>query len=320
MEITMTLTIAVQMDPLAGINTATDSSFAMMLEAQARGHTLLYYHPETVSYDMGEVTAHVAPVQVFHKPKPDHFKLGEFSRRKLSEFNVILLRQDPPFDMNYITNTHMLEMLPASTLVVNNPTSVRNCPEKIFVTQFADLMPPTMITRHLADVMAFRARHGDIVIKPLYGNAGASVFKVSVDDPNIDALVEMFQLQWREPFVVQKFMKEVSEGDKRIVLVDGEIGAVLNRVPAEGAIRANTARGAKGYVLEPTARDREICARIGPSLREKGFIIAGIDVIGGLMTEINVTSPTGMPMIRSLGGPDLIKPIIDAIERKFKAL
>lgn len=312
----MTLTIAVQMDPLEGINIATDSSFALMLEAQARGHKVHFYHPDTLSYQQGVITAHVAPVEVFNKPKPNHFSLGEFSKRDLSEFQVILLRQDPPFDMNYITNTHMLEMLPASTLVVNNPNSVRNCPEKIFVTEFADLMPPTLITRHMADIKTFRAEHGDIVIKPLYGNAGASVFKVAQDDPNFDAIVEMFQSTWREAFVVQKFMREVEDGDKRIVLIDGELGAVLNRVPPKGIIRANTARGAKGYVIEPTARDREICARLGPVLKEKGFIIVGIDVIGGLLTEINVTSPTGMPMIRSLGGPDLIKPIWDAIERR----
>ena len=311
----MSLNVAVQMDPIDRINIAGDSTFAMLLEAQARGHTLSYYTTDRLAMRDGNVFATVEPLQV-RDVKGDHFTLGAPERVALETFDVILMRQDPPFDMNYVTATHLLERVHPKTLVVNDPTHVRNAPEKIFVTEFPDLMPPTLITRDLQEIKAFRDEQGDIVAKPLYGNGGAAVFRLTRDDLNFGSLYDLFATTFREPWVIQRFLPEVKAGDKRIILVDGIFAGAVNRVPSEGDLRSNMVRGGAARETDLTSREREICERLGPSLREKGLIFTGIDVIDGNLTEINVTSPTGIRAIRRLGGPDIAALIWDTIEAK----
>ncbi len=311
----MKLTVAVQMDPIAGIRIQGDSTFALLLEAQARGHELLFYTVESLSMRDGAVSARMQPLQV-RDVEGDHFTLGAAEVRSLDTVDVVLMRQDPPFDMGYITATHLLERVHPRTLVVNDPAHVRNAPEKIMVTLFPDLMPPTLISRDRETIQAFRREHGDVVMKPLYGNGGAGVFKLTQDDPNFGSLFDMFTAMSREPWMIQRFLPQVSEGDKRIILVDGIPMGAVNRVPQAGDIRANMVRGGAAETTQLSAREREICARIGPALKERGLLFTGIDVIAGNLTEINVTSPTGIRAIRRLGGPDLAVAIWDAIEAK----
>lgn len=307
------LRIAVQMDPIDRINIAGDSTFALLLEAQARGHRLSYYTPDRLAQVGTRVFATVEPLAV-RDEVGRHFELGESRRAELTEFDVILLRQDPPFDLAYITSTHMLDLVHPDTLVVNDPTSVRNAPEKVFVTQFPDLMPPTLITRDADEIALFRAEHGDLVMKPLYGHGGAAVFRVLSDDPNYGSLIDMFGSISREPWVVQKFLPAVAQGDKRIILIDGEFAGAINRVPASDDLRSNMVRGGQAQETELTDREREICARIGPALREMGLVLVGIDVIGGNLTEINVTSPTGVRAVKRFGGADIAAMFWDRVE------
>jgi len=311
----MALNVAVQMDPIERINIRGDSTFALLLEAQARGHALSYYTPERLAQVQGRVYASVQPLSV-RDTLGDHFTLGEARRIELTELDVILLRQDPPFDLAYITTTHLLERVHPKTLVVNDPAHVRNAPEKIFVNEFPDLMPPTLITRDLAEIRAFRAEHGDIVMKPLYGHGGGAVFRLTKDDLNFGSLYDMFAATFREAWVIQKFLPEVRDGDKRIILVDGEYAGAVNRVPAVDDLRSNMVRGGSPKDTELTAREREICNTIGPALRQRGLLFVGIDVIAGWLTEINVTSPTGIRAIKNLGGPDVAAIIWDKIEQK----
>jgi glutathione synthase len=302
------------MDPIERIKIAGDSTFAMLLEAEKRGHALSYYTPDKLALIEGKVFASVQALNVRDKAG-DHFTLGDAKRADLSTFDVILMRQDPPFDMNYITATHLLELLHPNTLVVNNPRSVRNAPEKMFVMEFPDLMPPTLITRDLEEIKAFRARHKDIVMKPLYGKGGESVFRLPPDDLNFGSLYDLFSVTFREQWVVQKFLPEVKDGDKRIILVDGEFAGAVNRVPAEGDLRSNMVRGGSPKKTDLSAREREICERLGPELKKRGLLFTGIDVIAGWLTEINVTSPTGIRAIKNLGGPDVAAMLWDAIEK-----
>jgi glutathione synthase len=312
----MSLIVAVQMDPVEHIKIAGDTTFALMLEAQARGHQLWHYLASDLMYDSGHVRARAHPVTV-QRVAGDHFQLGEPVTLDLADdIDVVLMRQDPPFDLAYITATHLLEMIHPRTLVVNDPASVRNAPEKLFVTVFADLMPATMITRSLRDVEAFRQQWGEIVVKPLYGNAGTAVFHIGPNDPNLSALVEVFQSFGREPFMVQRFLPQVAEGDKRIVLVDGEPVGGVNRVPRLGEIRSNLAAGGRAVPTTLTQREEDICRRIGPDLKARGLIFVGIDVIAGHLTEINVTSPTGIQAIDAFNGTNTPAVIWDAIERR----
>ena len=313
----MTLNVAVQMDPLETINIAGDSTVALMLTAQARGHRLWHYTTHDLSYRSGRVVARARPATVQRVPG-DHHRFGEAAELDLGgEVDVVLMRQDPPFDMAYITATHLLELAQGQgTLVVNDPASVRNAPEKLFVLEFADLMPPTLVTRRFDEAAAFRAEHGEVVVKPLYGNAGAAVFHVGKADANLAALVELFGHVWREPFMVQKFLPRVTEGDKRIVLVDGEPAGAINRLPRQGEIRSNLAAGGSAHATELSAREREICDRLGPELRRRGLLFVGIDVIDGFLTEINVTSPTGIVAIDGFDGTDTPALIWEAIERR----
>jgi len=310
------LDVAIQMDPIETIHPSADSTFALMLEAQHRGHALAYYTPASLAMIDGVVSADVAPVEVFDRPRGEHVHLGPSERRDLSGFDVIHLRQDPPFDMHYITTTHLLERLEPEVLVVNPPGAVRNAPEKILVTEFPDLMPPTMITRDRRAIYDFRKVHGDIIVKPLFGNGGAGVFLISEGDQNLVSLIELFEQSFREPFMVQKYLPQVRQGDKRIILVDGEPVAAINRVPAEGEARANMHVGAQAEPSDLTGREREICAAIGPALKSRNMIFVGIDVIGGYLTEINVTSPTGIREVRRFGGPDIAALIWNAIEKR----
>jgi glutathione synthase len=310
----MALSVAVQMDPIERISIKGDSTFALMLEARARGHELLYYTLETLAMRDGRVSASLASVEV-RDVEGDHFTLGAFARRDLTEVDVILMRQDPPFDMHYISATHLLERVHPETLVVNDPAAVRNAPEKLFVTEFTDLMPPTLITRDRAEIEAFRAEFGDVVMKPLYGNGGQAVFRLAPGDLNFGSLYDLFATIFREPWVIQRFLPEVKHGDKRIILVDGKFAGAVNRVPAPGDLRSNMVRGGGAQTTELSDREREICERLGPPLREQGFLFVGIDVIDGFLTEINVTSPTGIRAIKSLGGPDIAAMIWDRIER-----
>ena len=311
----MALSVAVQMDPIEKINIRGDSTFALLLEAEKRGHALHYYTPDRLAQRGTNVFATVQPLGV-RDTVGDHFTLGDRRRAELTEFDVILLRQDPPFDLSYITSTHMLERIHPKTFVVNDPASVRNAPEKVFVTEFPDLMPPTLITRDLAEIKAFRAEIGDIVMKPLYGHGGGAVFRVTRDDLNFGSLYDMFATTFREQWVVQAWLPAVKDGDKRIILVDGEYAGAVNRVPAADDLRSNMVRGGSPKETELTPREREICARLGPPLRERGLLFVGIDVIGGFLTEINVTSPTGLRAVKNLGGPDLAVTIWDAIEAR----
>ncbi len=309
----MPLNVAIQMDPIERINVRGDSSFALLLEAQARGHRLAYYTPDRLALRQNDVFATVRSLTV-RDTEGSHFALGEEKRVDLKSFDVILMRQDPPFDLAYISATHLLERLQPTTLVVNDPAHVRNAPEKVFVTEFPDLMPPTLITRDLAEIKAFRAGHGDIVMKPLYGNGGAAVFRLAPEDVNFGSLYDLFAVTFREPWVVQKYLPAVKQGDKRIILVDGEFAGAVNRVPAADDLRSNMVRGGAAEATQLTAREREICARLGPPLRERGLLFTGIDVIDGYLTEINVTSPTGIRAIKRLGGPDIAAMIWDKIE------
>jgi glutathione synthase len=314
----MTLTVAVQMDPIERIRIAGDSTFALLLEAQARGHLLLYYTPERLSMRDGKVTAQLQPLEV-RDVEGDHYGLGEATRMDLAALDVVLMRQDPPFDMAYITATHLLERIHPRTLVVNDPAEVRNAPEKLFVTHFPQLMPPTLITRDKAEIEAFREEFGEIVMKPLHGHGGAAVLRVLREDPNFGSIYDLFSATFREPWVVQRFLPQVKEGDKRIILVDGVATGAVNRVPAANDIRSNMVRGGAAQATEFAPREREICETIGPELRQRGLIFVGIDVIDGNLTEINVTSPTGIRAIRKLGGPDLAAAIWDAIEAKRRS-
>jgi glutathione synthase len=315
----MSLKVAVQMDHVATINPRGDSTFAMMLEAQARGHELLHYTPDTLSMRDNEVCALAQPITVIDAEKGKHFTLGEAKRVHLSSQDVVLMRQDPPFDMNYITLTHMLERIHPKTLVVNAPAAVRNAPEKILVTEFPELMPPTLVTRDRAEIQAFRREHGNMIVKPLYGNGGAGVFFIQEGDHNLASLLELFESNYREPFMVQRYLPDVRKGDKRIILVDGEPVTGLNRIPAEGEARSNMHVGGRPELSPLTVREQEICAAIGPALKERDLIFVGIDVIGGYLTEINVTSPTGIREIKRFGGPDIAVLIWDAIERRRAA-
>jgi glutathione synthase len=311
----MRLNVAVQMDPIERINIRGDSTFALLLEAQRRAHALSYYTPDRLALADGKVSAAVRPLVVRDAPG-DHFTLGEPRVTDLSTFDVVLLRQDPPFDLAYISTTHMLDRIHPKTLVVNDPAHVRNAPEKVFVTEFPELMPPTLITRDLDAIKAFRAEHGDIVMKPLYGKGGEAVFRLEREDLNFGSLYDLFATMLREPWVVQKFLPAVKDGDKRIILVDGEFAGAVNRVPAPDDLRSNMVRGGVPKATDLTAREREICARLGPALRERGLLFVGIDVIDGFLTEINVTSPTGIRAIKNLGGPDVAALIWDKIEEK----
>ena len=311
----MSLNVAIQMDPIERIRIAGDTGFALMLEAQARGHTLYTYTPDKLSMRDGKVTAPMRPVKV-QDVEGDYFSAGAEENVDLSTLDVVLLRQDPPFDMAYVTTTHMLERIHPKTLVVNDPTSVRNAPEKILVTHFPELMPPTLITRDRAEIEAFRDEHGEIVMKPLYGHGGATVFKTSKTDPNFGSLFDLFSNLFREPWVVQGFIKEVSEGDKRIILIDGKAAGAVNRVPAVGDLRANMVRGGAARPTDLSKQELAICEAIGPTLRERGLLLVGIDVIHGKLTEINVTAPTGVRAIKKLGGPDLAAQLFEVIEAK----
>jgi len=309
------LNVAVQMDPIEKIRIAGDSTFALMLAAQARGHQLFYYTPDRMSLAGSKVLADLVPIEVRDK-EGDHYKLGDAALIELSDMDVVLLRQDPPFDLAYITSTHFLEHLQPKTLVVNDPASVRNAPEKLFVMQFPHLMPPTLITRDKAAIERFRHEHGEIVLKPLHGHGGAAVFKVAEKDPNFGSLYDLFYTTFREPWVAQRFLPAVAKGDKRIILIDGVARGAVNRVPAENDIRSNMVRGGAAAATELSPREQEICATIGPELKRRGLIFVGIDVIDGYLTEINVTSPTGLRAIANLGGPDLASAIWEVIEAK----
>lgn len=311
----MALKVAVQMDHINSIRIGGDTSFALCLEAQKRGHELYHYTPDRLSMRDGVVSARVEELSV-RDVEGDHFTLGEQISRDLSEMDVVLLRQDPPFDMNYITTTHILERIHPKTLVVNDPAWVRNSPEKIFVTEFPDLMPETLITKDPQEIANFRKEFGDIILKPLYGNGGAGVFHLADGDRNLTSLLEMFGQMFREPFIAQRYLKDVRAGDKRIILIDGEPVGAINRVPSETDARSNMHVGGRAEKTELTDREREICARIGPSLRERGFILVGIDVIGNYMTEINVTSPTGIREVKKFGGADIAALFWDAVEAK----
>lgn len=312
----MSLKVAVQMDHVATINPLGDSTFAMMLEAQARGHQLVHYTPDTLSLRGHVVSALCQPIKVVDAEKGRHFTLGETQRIDLSTQDVLLMRQDPPFDMNYITITHILERLHPRTLVVNPPAAVRNAPEKILVTDFPELMPPTLVTRDRSEIRAFRKEHGNIIVKPLYGNGGAGVFFIQEGDHNLASLLELFEANYREPFMIQKYLPDVRKGDKRIIIIDGEPVAGLNRIPADGEARSNMHVGGRPELSDLTPREREICATIGPALKERDMIFVGIDVIGDYLTEINVTSPTGIREIKRFGGPDIAVMIWDAIEKR----
>jgi glutathione synthase len=309
----MTLKVAIQMDPVERINIDTDTTFLMMMEAQARGHSLFVYTPDKLSQDEGRILARGRSLTL-QAVKGDHYRLGEFEVRDLSEEDVVLMRQDPPFDMAYITATHFLERIHPRTLVVNNPAEVRNAPEKLFVTGFEGVQPPTLITSDAEAIYEFRERHGDMVLKPLYGGGGSGVVRLKPDDPNLDALLELHAMIGREQLVAQKFIPAVSKGDKRVLLIDGEPVGAINRVPAEGQVRSNLARGGRAEAVELTARDKELCAIIGPELKRRGLLFVGIDVIGDFMTEINVTSPTGAQQLKRFGGADAGAALWDRIE------
>lgn len=309
----MSLKVAIQMDPIDNIDINADSSFRIAEEAQSRGHQLFYYTPDMLAYQEGRVTARGWPLKV-RREVGNHFSLGEKQEIDLADMDVVWLRQDPPFDMGYITTTHILDMIHPATLVVNDPMWVRNYPEKLLVLQFPDLTPPTTIARDLATLKAFKDKHGDIILKPLYGNGGAGVFRLGPEDRNLNSLHELFAGINREPLIAQKFLPDVATGDKRVILINGEAVGAINRVPAKGETRSNMHVGGRPEKIELSERDREICARIGPLLREKGQIFVGIDVIGGFLTEINVTSPTGIQELERFDGINVAEKIWTAIE------
>jgi glutathione synthase len=310
--------IAFQMDPIGAVDINADSSFRLAEEAQSRGHSLFYYEPDHLAYQEGRITARGHDLTV-QRVQGDHAHLGPEREVDLSEFDAVWLRQDPPFDMHYITSTHLLDRLAPKTLVVNDPFWVRNYPEKLLVLDFPDLTPPTTIARDLETIKAFKARHGDVILKPLYGNGGAGVFRLDANDRNLTSLHELFTGFSREPLIVQKFLPDVRNGDKRVILVDGEAVGAINRVPAEGETRSNMHVGGRPEKIGLSDRDREICARIGPLLREKGQVFVGIDVIGDYLTEINVTSPTGIQELERFDGVNIAGKIWDAIEARCKS-
>ncbi|MEE9589459.1 MAG: glutathione synthase [Hyphomicrobiaceae bacterium] len=314
----MALKVAFQMDPIEGIEIRGDSTFALLLEAQRRGCDIFYYTPNDLSLRDWRLVARGHTLEVEDK-EGAHFRASNPRTMDLGEHDVIMLRQDPPFDMGYITTTHLLERIHPETIVVNDPESVRNAPEKVFVLDFLDLMPPTMVTRSVEQVEAFRKEYEDIIIKPLYGNGGAAIFRVQPGDTNLNSLIELFDTVFREPFMVQQYRPEVRVGDKRIILVDGEIAGAINRVPAEGETRSNLHVGGRPEAVELSDRDHEICGRLGPELKRRGLIFTGIDVIGDYLTEINVTSPTGIREIKRFGGADIAAMIWDAVEAKVGA-
>jgi len=315
----MGLAVAIQMDPIDTINIDADSTFALALEAQARGHALYHYLPQALTLRDGRLYASGRPLEVFRR-HGNHHRFGGVEELDLAGFDIVLMRQDPPFDMAYITATHLLELLPeGGPLVVNDPASVRNAPEKLFVLRFKELMPPTLLTLDPGEIRAFWQEHGDIILKPLFGNGGAGVFHLRPGDENLNSLLEMYSGVYREPVMVQRYLPEVRQGDKRIILVEGEPVGAVNRVPAAGEARANLHVGGRAEKTPLTAREREICAAIGPSLRAQGLVFVGIDVIGDYMTEINVTSPTGIQEIARLDGVDLAQNIWDAIEARYAA-
>jgi glutathione synthase len=316
----MSLNVAVQMDPMESIGIAGDSTFAIMLAGQARGHQLYHYAAPDLNYADGRLWTSARPVTV-RRVEGDHFTFADPVKIDLGrDVDVVLMRQDPPFDLGYITATHLLERIADETLVVNDPVSVRNAPEKLFVLDYARFMPPTLITRSLEETRAFQAVHGDIVVKPLHGNAGSAVFRIPADGSNLAALADLFGEVWREPFMVQAFLKQVTAGDKRIVLVDGEVAGAINRVPGQGEIRSNLAAGGRAEAAALTPREQEICDALGPELKARGLLFVGIDVIGGeWLTEINVTSPTGIVSIDAFNGTDTAGMIWDAIERRVAA-
>ncbi len=316
----MNLRVAVQMDPMDGINIKGDSSFALMLSAQARGHAIWHYDVRSLSWQAGQLTALAHPVHDLQRVAGAHYRFGDAARIDLgTDIDVVLMRQDPPFDLGYLTGTWLLERIRHQTLVVNDPQSVRNAPEKVFVLDFAQFMPPTLVTRDLDEVKRFQAEYGAVVIKPLHGNGGKAVFKIDADGSNLGALVEIFAQIWPEPFMVQQFLPSVSEGDKRIVLVDGEPAGAINRLPKKGEIRSNLAVGGYAEATQLTPREQEICAVLGPQLKERGLIFVGIDVIGGeWLTEINVTSPTGIVAIDAFNNSDVAGMIWDAIEARLQ--
>ena len=314
----MVLNVAFQMDPIERIDIQGDSTFALLLEAQRRGHDLFYYTPPDLAMRDGTLLAHGHTLKVKDRPG-DHYELSDFRTAELEDFDVVQLRQDPPFDMSYITTTHLLERIHPRTLVVNDPEHVRNAPEKVFVLNFLDLMPPTIVTRSLDDVRAFRKEYEDIIVKPLYGNGGAAIFRISQLDTNLNSLVELFQTVFREPFMVQQYRPEVRQGDKRIILIDGELAGAINRVPAKDETRSNMHVGGRPEPADLTERDHEICERLGPELKRRGLIFVGIDVIGDYLTEINVTSPTGIREVQRFGGADIAAMIWDVIEDRVAA-
>ncbi len=309
----MPLQVAIQMDPPEGINIATDTTFMLMMEAQGRGHILWVYSPEHLAMEDARVSARGRAISL-RDVVGDHGTYGPVEQRDLSTFDVILMRQDPPFDMAYITATHLLDAIHLRTLVVNDPSEVRNAPEKLFVTGFPGLQPPTLITGDPVAIEDFHRRHGDMVLKPLYGGGGSGVIRLKADDPNLDALLELHAMIGREPVIAQKFIPAVSAGDKRILLVDGEPVGAINRIPADGQVRSNLAKGGRAEAVTLTERDRDICATIGPVLKAKGLLFVGIDVIGDYLTEINVTSPTGAQQLKRFGGADAASALWDRIE------
>ncbi len=312
----MTLSVAVQMDPVEAIDIDADTTFALALEAQERGHAVYVYRPQDLAFSEGRVLAQARPMHL-RRRRGDHVTLGNRAAMDLAEMDAVLLRQDPPFDMAYITTTHLLEKIHPRTLVVNDPAGVRNAPEKLFATDFEGLMPPTLIAWSQEAIRDFRARHGDIVVKPLYGNGGAGVFHLPPGDENLGALIEMFRSHSREPLMVQRYLPEVRDGDKRIVLIDGEAAGAVNRIPAEGEARSNMHVGGRPVAATLNRRDREICRAIGPELARRGMILVGIDVIGEWLTEINVTSPTGLQEIDRFDGVKLEARFWDAVERRL---
>jgi glutathione synthase len=312
----MSLAVAIQMDPIESINIDADSTFMMALEGQRRGHALFHYLPQHLSFRNGRLYARVRPLEV-RRQYGSHFTFGGEQTIDLATMDLVLMRQDPPFDMAYITATHLLEHIQESTLVVNDPVHVRNAPEKLFVTHFPDLMPPTLITSDKAEVLSFRAEYKDIIVKPLFGNGGAGVFHLKPDDENLGSLLEMFTQLYREPVIIQKYLPEIRQGDKRIILIDGEPGGAVSRIPVSGEARANFHAGGGAQKTTLTSRERDICAAIGPTLREKGLVFVGIDVIGDYLTEINVTSPTGIQEINKLDGVQLEVTLWDAMERRY---
>jgi glutathione synthase len=311
----MALQVAIQADPIETYDIDGDSTFALMLEAQRRGHSLFHYHVKTLAFRDNVLSA-TGQTMTVQDVKGNHFTADEMRRVDLATQDVILMRQDPPFDMGYITATHLLDMIHPKTLVVNDPTEVRNAPEKLFILKFPDLMPPTLITRDVKEIEKFRAEHGEIILKPLYGNGGAGIFKTTRDDQNFASLTEMFTTMFKEPFIAQRYLPEVRMGDKRIILVDGKAVGAINRVPALHDHRSNMHVGGQAVPTDMTKREHEICETIGPELKKRGLLFTGIDVIGDYMTEINVTSPTGIRQVKRFGGADIAALIWDAIEAK----